>query len=50
MMQAYEQGNQDILKAEARTVFVLERVMLNKNLLFPSIKIVGVAKTTIITT
>lgn len=27
MIQAYEQGNQDILKAEARTVFALSRVL-----------------------
>lgn len=27
MIQAYEQGDQDIMKAEARTVFALERVL-----------------------
>ena len=27
MIQAYEQGDQDIMKAEARTVFALARVL-----------------------
>jgi len=27
MIQAYEQGDQDILKAEAQTVFALSRVL-----------------------
>ena len=27
MIQAYEQGDQDIMKAEARTVFALARIL-----------------------